>query len=161
MKDQLQFYPWQSCHLFCPPNLMLCILYSNYSTKTWDNYFYAVLETKYDCKASKLLQKSVCRSTMPCGLLLNISKAALFQTHHIKALLTSHPSTSFWLPIFWGTVPGLLGNESSLRSWEKENFKTVVQVWAKTTCDVPTEETAFAFWCWHCIVFIEVNSYFD
>lgn len=52
-------------------------------------------------------------------------------------------------------------SESSLHSSGEEILRAIVQIWAKMTCDVPTEETIFAFWHWYCTVFKEASSYFD
>lgn len=49
---------------------------------------------------------------------------------------THKPSRCFilaWTTIYWVTILGPLGKESSLDSWGKETFKTILQIWAKPT----------------------------
>lgn len=146
IRHQLQFYPWQSCHLFYPADLTLCLVLELLS-KNPGQFLFCCTRTSIWWQSELIAVKICLQKQDACGLLLNISKADFFQTCLIKGLLTSHLGTSFREG---PRHAGPLGKGSSLDSCGKENCKIIVQIWAKATCDVSTEEPAFAFWHWCC-----------
>lgn len=147
IRHQLQFYPWQSCHLFYPADLTLCLVLKLLS-KNPGQFLFWYTRTRIWLQSELIAVKICLQKQGASGLLLNISKADFFQTCLIKGLLTSYLGTSFWQGP-WHAGP--LGKGSSLDSCGKENCKIIVQMWAKATCDVSTEETAFAFWYWYAV----------